>query len=65
MVDAIEAEEKKRQQKADKDARENESKQKEMESRQKEMASRQKTAGTMLSRYEKAREMETFTEQVG
>ena len=58
MVDAIEAEEKKRQQ-----AKEKKVSEQEKEAREKE--SRQKTAGTMLSRYEKAREMETFTEQVG
>lgn len=51
MVEAIEAEEKKRQQKADKDTR--------------EMESRQKTAGAMLSRYEKARSIESFAEQIG
>ena len=55
MVDAIEAEEKKRQQ-----AKEKKVSEQEKEAREKE--SRQKTAGTMLSRYEKAREMETFTE---
>ena len=48
MVEAIEAEEKKRQQKADKDTR--------------EMESKQKTAGTMLSRYEKSRTIESFAE---